>query len=57
MLRYVKHHLETLENVAIYPIVSLSIFVLFFTGLLFWTFKIKKKDLEDARQLPFDELK
>jgi len=57
MLRFVKHHLETLENVSIYPIISLSIFVVFFAGLLFWTFRMKKNDLENAKQIPFDKLK
>ena len=35
MLKFVKHNLETIDGVAIYPIISLLICFTFFVGLFF----------------------
>ena len=35
MMKFVKHHMESIDGVSIYPIISLIICVTFF-ALLFW---------------------
>ncbi len=55
MLRYIKEHLATIDGVAIFPIVSLSIFFLFFAGLLWWILTMKKDYIKINSELPLDK--
>lgn len=50
-----KNILQSIDNVAIWPVVSFVIFFLFFIMLLWWTFTTDKKFIEKMRQLPMDE--
>lgn len=54
MLKFVKHHMETIDGVAIYPIISLSIFFLFFVALFWWVFTAKKDYITKVSNLPLD---
>jgi len=54
MLKFIKHHLEGIENVEVYPIIALLIFVLFFTGLLIYVFKSDHKYINMMKQMPLD---
>lgn len=54
MLKFVKHHLEGIDGVAIYPIVSLLIFFIFFALLFFWVITAKKQYIEEVSNLPLD---
>lgn len=38
MLKFIKHNMETISGIEIYPIISLLIFFLFFIGLYVWVF-------------------
>ncbi|MBU3681127.1 MAG: CcoQ/FixQ family Cbb3-type cytochrome c oxidase assembly chaperone [Flavobacterium sp.] len=55
MFEQVKHSMETIAGVAIYPILSLSIFFLFFLGLGFWVFTYKKEKIDELSKLPFHD--
>lgn len=55
MFEQVKHSMETIAGVAIYPILSLSIFFLFFLGLGIWVYTYKKEKIEELRKLPFHD--
>ncbi|MFL9843202.1 CcoQ/FixQ family Cbb3-type cytochrome c oxidase assembly chaperone [Flavobacterium rhizosphaerae] len=55
MLKYVKHNLETISGVEIYPILSLLIFFLFFVGLYTWVYTYKKEKIKEMSQLPFSD--
>lgn len=55
MLKFIKHNLETISGVEIYPIVSLLIFFLFFIGLYTWTFTYKKEKINEMSRLPFSD--
>ncbi|HAH35386.1 MAG TPA: CcoQ/FixQ family Cbb3-type cytochrome c oxidase assembly chaperone [Algoriphagus sp.] len=49
-----KEVLRSIENIEIYPVISLLIFVLFFLGVFFWVFRMPK-DLEDhMKSLPME---
>jgi hypothetical protein len=54
MLKFIKHHLDTIAGVEIYPIISLLLFFTIFTLMLIYVFKIPKKTLEDKSNLPLD---
>ncbi len=55
MLKFVKHNLESISGVEIYPIISLLIFFLFFVGLYTWTFTYKKEKITEMSRLPFSD--
>lgn len=54
MLRFIKGNLENIDGVAIYPIISLLIFFIFFIGLFFWVITMKKSHIEEVSNLPLE---
>ncbi|NJB81853.1 CcoQ/FixQ family Cbb3-type cytochrome c oxidase assembly chaperone [Wenyingzhuangia aestuarii] len=54
MLKFIKNHMVTIDGIEIYPMISLSIFFVFFTLLFFWVFKAKKEYLKKVSNLPFE---
>jgi cbb3-type cytochrome oxidase subunit 3 len=54
MLKYIKHHLDTIAGVEIYPIISLILFFIVFATMLFFVFKMPKKSIEELSNLPLD---
>ena len=55
MFEQIKHNMETIAGVEIYPIISLLIFFIFFVGLGFWVFSYKKEKIEEFSQIPFGD--
>lgn len=55
MLKFIKHHLETIIGIEIYPIISLTIFFLFFIGTIYWVIKLDKKHLNEVSNLPLEK--
>jgi cbb3-type cytochrome oxidase subunit 3 len=49
------NYLEQIIGVSIFPIVSLLLFVAFFTGVLVWIYSIDKKEIEHMENLPFND--
>ncbi len=54
MLKFIKHHMESMEGVAIYPMISLLIFFIFFTVLFWWVFTARKEYIKSVSNLPLD---
>lgn len=54
MLKFIKHHLDTINGIEIYPIISLLLFFLVFTAMLIIVIKIPKKNIEKLSNLPLD---
>jgi hypothetical protein len=54
MLKFIKHHLETIQGVEIYPIISLVLFFLVFTTMLFIVLKMPKRNIDEFSRLPLD---
>jgi len=54
MLKYIKHHLDTMTGVEIYPIISLLLFFLVFTTMLIIVLKMPKKNIDKLSNLPLD---
>ncbi|HIP31449.1 MAG TPA: cbb3-type cytochrome c oxidase subunit 3 [Crocinitomicaceae bacterium] len=55
MLRYIKHNLTGIDGVAIYPIISLILFVLVFVAMIYYVSKMRKEDLEELSSIPFED--
>ena len=54
MLRFIKHNLTSIDGVSIYPIISLLIFFLFFAFMLTYVIRMKKKDVNELSNIPFE---
>lgn len=50
-----KHYFEQIQGVEIWPIISLSIFFIFFTLLLIWVLRANKNWIHKMSQLPISE--
>ena len=55
MLKFIKHNLETIAGVEIYPILSLSIFFTFFLVLFIWVFTYKKDKIKELSEMPLKD--
>jgi cytochrome c oxidase cbb3-type subunit 4 len=54
MLRFIKHNLTGIDGVALYPILSLLIFVLFFAVVLTLAIRMKKNEVDELSNIPLD---
>jgi len=54
MLKFIKNHMTSIDNIEIYPMISLVIFVLFFVGLLIYVIKSDKQKIEEISQYPLN---
>lgn len=52
MFEQIKHNMETIAGVEIYPIFSLLIFFVFFLGLGIWVFSYQKETINELSQIP-----
>jgi len=55
MLKFVKHNLESISGVEVYPIISLLIFFIFFVGLYTWVYTYRKEKITELSNLPFSD--
>ena len=55
MLKFIKHHMETIAGIEIYPLISLCIFFAFFVGLIYYVVKLSKNYVEAMESLPFEK--
>jgi cytochrome c oxidase cbb3-type subunit 4 len=55
MLRFIKHNLTSIDGVSIYPIISLLIFFLFFAIMITLVARMRKPEIEELSNLPFDQ--
>ncbi len=55
MLRFIKGNLENIDNVQIYPMISLLIFFVFFVVLFYWVITAKKKYITEVSNIPLED--
>ena len=55
MFEQIKHNMETISGIEIYPVISLLIFFLFFVGLGIWVFSYRKEKIQEMSNIPLDE--
>ena len=49
-----KDILQSIDNVAIWPVISFVIFFVFFLWLLWWAFSADKEFIQRMKELPMD---
>ena len=55
MLKFIKGNLENIDGVAIYPMISLLIFFVFFVVLFWWVFTATKEHISEVSNIPLNE--
>lgn len=50
-----KNVLQSIDNIAVWPVISFVIFFIFFVCLLWWVFTADKKFIEKMESLPMNE--
>ena len=55
MLKFIKGNLENIDGVAIYPMISLLIFFVFFVVLFWWVFTAKKEHIKEVSNIPLND--
>ncbi len=55
MLSFIKHHLTSIDGIAIYPVISLIIFVLFFIAIGVYTIMLRKEKVDHLKGLPLED--
>ncbi|SHM93523.1 hypothetical protein SAMN04488057_104443 [Cyclobacterium lianum] len=50
-----KEILRSIENIEIYPIISLLIFVIFFIGMFWWVIRVDKSYIEKMKEMPLND--
>ncbi|NCT18626.1 MAG: cytochrome C oxidase subunit IV [Flavobacteriaceae bacterium CG2_30_34_30] len=54
MLKFIKGHMESIDGIEIYPIISLLIFFVFFVVLFLWVISANKKYIEQVSNIPLE---
>lgn len=49
------HYLETITGVGIFPLVSLTMFFVFFTAVAIWALRADKSYIRSMKTIPFPE--
>lgn len=55
MLRFIKHNLTSIDGVALYPIISLLIFVLFFIFITYRVVRMSKSTVDEISNMPIND--
>jgi len=50
-----KYFIKEMAGIEIYPLISLSIFFLFFIALMVYVFTIKKSSILEVKQIPLED--
>ncbi|MEM7108605.1 MAG: cytochrome C oxidase Cbb3 [Bacteroidota bacterium] len=50
-----KHYFEQIHNVEVWPIISLSIFFIFFISLIIWVIRADKNYIKIMSNLPMED--
>lgn len=48
--------LRSISGIEIFPVISLVLFVLFFTGMLLWVWRLRAESLREYAGMPLDVL-
>jgi cytochrome c oxidase cbb3-type subunit 4 len=55
MLKFVKNHMDSMEGIATYPMISLLIFFVFFSILFWWVFTASKEHIKEVSEIPLED--
>lgn len=54
MLKFIKHHMESILGIEIYPLISFVIFFVFFVVVAIWVLKLNKNFINKMSNLPLE---
>jgi cytochrome c oxidase cbb3-type subunit 4 len=54
MFKFIQQYTESIKNIAVYPMISLLIFFIFFIALLYYVMKMDKKSVQVLAEIPLD---
>ncbi|HLO82512.1 MAG TPA: hypothetical protein VK166_16220 [Chitinophagaceae bacterium] len=54
MLKFIRNYADKIENIDIFPMIGLVIFVVFFILMLIYVKKMPRKEINELSQLPLD---
>ncbi len=54
MLKFIRNYADKVENIDIFPLIGLVIFVVFFILMLIYVKKMSREDINELSQLPLD---
>ncbi|MEQ8907813.1 MAG: CcoQ/FixQ family Cbb3-type cytochrome c oxidase assembly chaperone [Vicingaceae bacterium] len=55
MLKFIKHNMETIGGIEIFPLISFLIFFIFFIGLFVWVIRMNKEEVQSLAQMPLED--
>ena len=55
MLKFIKHHLESMTGIEVYPLVSFIIFFVFFLVVFYFVIRADKTQIDEISRLPLDD--
>ena len=55
MLKFIKHTMDTIGGIEIFPVISFLIFFIFFIALFVWVFRMRKSDVKEMAALPLED--
>jgi hypothetical protein len=55
MLKFIKHNMETIIGIEIFPLISFIIFFAFFVGLLIYVARLSKPYIDKVGGLPLED--
>ncbi|MBK6370801.1 MAG: CcoQ/FixQ family Cbb3-type cytochrome c oxidase assembly chaperone [Flavobacteriales bacterium] len=55
MLKFIKHHMDTIAGIGIYPAISFVLFFSFFLGMLWWLRSVSQGHIAHMTALPLAE--
>lgn len=50
-----KNHLTSILGIEIYPLISLTLFFIFFVALIIMVYKMRKPYIDEMKQMPLDD--
>lgn len=54
MLKFIRNHADKIENINIWPIIGLVIFVTFFIAMLVYVKKMSRDEIHELSSMPLD---
>ena len=54
MMKFIRNHADKIENINIFPMIGLMIFVVFFILMLVYVKKMSRDELNELSNLPLD---
>ena len=55
MLKFIKHNMETIIGIEIFPLISFIIFFVFFCVLFIWVARMRRSEVDELAAMPLDD--